>query len=136
MPGVAYTIPAGDHLDVEVATSSLMHATGRTPAVVDVAVRGEVPVLVTSEHEDGGDAAPDAPGRAGVAPKGPPADRPGRDGGGEAPRGQEPRADAPRGYDDARVLAAASDRQLPATGGGAALLGLAALAGAGALRRR
>ncbi|MFA9432649.1 alpha/beta hydrolase family protein [Egicoccus sp. AB-alg2] len=44
MPGLAYTLPGGDHLDVEVSTASLMHATGRTPALVDVAVEAAVPV--------------------------------------------------------------------------------------------
>lgn len=44
MPGLAYTLPAGDHLDLEVSTASVMHATGRTPARIDVAVEGSVPV--------------------------------------------------------------------------------------------
>ncbi|HSK25023.1 MAG TPA: CocE/NonD family hydrolase [Egicoccus sp.] len=43
MAGIAYTIPPGDHLDVEVATNSLMHATGRTPAMIDVVADGLVP---------------------------------------------------------------------------------------------
>jgi ABC-2 type transport system ATP-binding protein len=115
MPGMAYTVPEGDHLDLEIATSSLMHATGRTPAIVDVVVSGVVPVLTTPADEQG---RPSSPGRSGDAPKGPPADRPGGDA-------------------DSRVLgAAAGGGQLPATGGGAALLGLAAIAGATALRRR
>jgi ABC-2 type transport system ATP-binding protein len=78
MPGIAYSLPAGHHLDVEVATNSLMHATGRTPAIVDVEVRGDVPVLLAPE-DDAGDppGSGGTPGRSGDAPKGPPADRPG-----------------------------------------------------------
>lgn len=44
MPGLAYTIPDGDHLDLQVATHSLMHASGRVPALVDIDVTAIVPV--------------------------------------------------------------------------------------------
>ncbi|GAA4847002.1 CocE/NonD family hydrolase [Saccharopolyspora rosea] len=44
MPGLAYTLPPGHHLDLQVATSSLMHAGARTPSTVDVAARVDVPV--------------------------------------------------------------------------------------------
>jgi ABC-2 type transport system ATP-binding protein len=110
MPGIAYSIPEGDHLDLEVSTASLLHSTGRTPALVDVAVRGEVPVVGAGDAPQPSPGRPESPGRSGDAPKGPPEDR---------------------------VLGAGGERgQLPATGGGAALLGLVALAGASALRRR
>ncbi|MGK2947812.1 MAG: CocE/NonD family hydrolase, partial [Acidimicrobiales bacterium] len=36
MPGVAYTLPTGHHLDLQVSTASLMHANARLPAQVDV----------------------------------------------------------------------------------------------------
>lgn len=63
MPGLAYTLPAGHHLDLEVSTASLLHATGRTPALVAVTVSGTLPVA------DGVAAPPVAPG----ADAGPPA---------------------------------------------------------------
>lgn len=44
LSAVAYTLPAGHHLDVQVATTSLMHATARTPARVEVGVTVAVPV--------------------------------------------------------------------------------------------
>lgn len=43
MSGVAYTIPAGDHLDVQIATNSLMHLNARGPASVDVLATVSVP---------------------------------------------------------------------------------------------
>lgn len=43
MPGLAYTLPDGHHLDLQVATTSLMHTTARTPAEVDVEVQVRVP---------------------------------------------------------------------------------------------
>lgn len=43
MSGVAYTIPAGDHLDVQIATNSLMHINARGPASVDVLASVSVP---------------------------------------------------------------------------------------------
>jgi hypothetical protein len=52
MPGLAYTIPEGDHLDLEVATHSLMHATGRVPALIDVAVEATVPTLGAAARPD------------------------------------------------------------------------------------
>jgi ABC-2 type transport system ATP-binding protein len=120
MPGMAYTLPAGDHLDVEVATASLMHATGRTPAVVDVQLHGEVPVHTASPSAPARPGKPASPGRPDQPPAGPPSDPPGRGAGGE----------------DAQVLAAtATGGELPATGGGFALLGLLTLASAGAVRR-
>lgn len=53
MPGLAYTLPEGHHLDVQVATTSLMHATGRVPAVIDVSLRGKLPAVGTAEVPDG-----------------------------------------------------------------------------------
>lgn len=44
MPGIAYTLPAGHHLDLQVSTASLMHSNARTPATVDVAATVSVPV--------------------------------------------------------------------------------------------
>lgn len=44
MPGIAYTLPEGHHLDLQVSTTSLMHTTARTPATVDTTVRVNVPV--------------------------------------------------------------------------------------------
>lgn len=44
MPGIAYTLPAGHHLDLQVSTASLMHSNARTPATVDVAATVAVPV--------------------------------------------------------------------------------------------
>lgn len=58
MPGLAYTIPAGDHLDLEVSTASIMHATGRTPALIDVAVSGSVPVSTAGAASPASDARP------------------------------------------------------------------------------
>jgi len=43
MSGIAYTLPAGHHLDLQVSTSSLMHAGARTPAQVHVEVDVDVP---------------------------------------------------------------------------------------------
>jgi ABC-2 type transport system ATP-binding protein len=44
MSGIAYTLPAGHHLDLQVSTTSVMHATARTPAQVEVGVEVSVPV--------------------------------------------------------------------------------------------
>jgi ABC-2 type transport system ATP-binding protein len=44
MSGIAYTLPQGHHLDLQVSTTSVMHAAARTPAVVDVAVEAAIPV--------------------------------------------------------------------------------------------
>jgi ABC-2 type transport system ATP-binding protein len=44
MPGVAYTLPAGHHLDLQVTTASLMHSNARTPSTVDVTATVSVPV--------------------------------------------------------------------------------------------
>ncbi len=46
MSGVAYSLPEGDHLDLQVSTASLMHGNARTPAQVDVAVEASVPADV------------------------------------------------------------------------------------------
>lgn len=55
MPGVAYTIPEGDHLDVQISTASLGHATGRVPALVDVFADVAVPTLpLDADPGDGG----------------------------------------------------------------------------------
>lgn len=44
MSGVAYTLPAGHHLDLQVSTTSLMHPGARIPAQVHVAAEVRVPV--------------------------------------------------------------------------------------------
>ena len=44
MSGLAYTVPDGHHLDLQVATTSVMHATARTPAEADVDVDVSVPI--------------------------------------------------------------------------------------------
>lgn len=44
LSGIAYTLPEGHHLDLQVSTTSLMHAAARTPATADVEVRVAVPV--------------------------------------------------------------------------------------------
>lgn len=71
MPGAAYTIPEGDHLDVEISTMSTMNATGRTPAIIDVELLAEVP-LVGEVAEDPGPAeeeeAPALPVTGGALP--------------------------------------------------------------------
>lgn len=98
MPGLAYTIPEGDHLDVQVSTASLAHATGRVPAAVDVDLDASVPVVdgdVPQQPPD--DDGP--PRRPSSEQPGPPDDRPGG-GEGRSPgppeqRPQEPPADRP-----------------------------------------
>lgn len=76
MPGLAYTLPQGDHLDLQLSTASLMHATGRLPALVDASVEAAIPVA----DADGGDTGR-VPGDGSDHPPaerpGPPADRPG-----------------------------------------------------------
>lgn len=44
MSGIAYTLPEGHHLDLQVSTTSVMHATARTVSSVQVQVDVEVPV--------------------------------------------------------------------------------------------
>lgn len=44
MSGIAYTLPEGHHLDLQVSTTSVMHATARTVSQVDVRVQVDVPV--------------------------------------------------------------------------------------------
>lgn len=44
LSGIAYTLPRGHHLDLQVATTSVMHATARTPAQADLDVQVAVPV--------------------------------------------------------------------------------------------
>jgi ABC-2 type transport system ATP-binding protein len=58
MPGIAYTLPDGDHLDLEVSTVSLMHGNARTPSAADVLAAVSVPTGIT------GDAPSDATGPA------------------------------------------------------------------------
>jgi ABC-2 type transport system ATP-binding protein len=143
MPGLAYTLPDGDHLDVQLATSSLMHATGRVPARLDVAMDVTVPAAGRTRP-----LAPDVPAHDPVEA---PADDdpvPGADDGGtgtEAPEapptdGDGATADAPPvATPPSPPVASASAHptgaMLPATGGG---LGLAvgALLAANALRPR
>lgn len=67
MPGVAYTLSEGHHLDVEVSTASLMHANARTPAQVEVEAAVAVPADVATapapdpSTPDDDAPAPDAP---------------------------------------------------------------------------
>ncbi len=86
MPGLAYTIPEGDHLDLQISTASLVHATGRFPAIVDAAVDATVPVVGTAEEPTDRE----RPGPPQERP-GPPEERPGppqdRPGAGEARTG-------------------------------------------------
>ncbi len=157
MSGVAYTIPEGDHLDLQISTASLMHATGRTPALIDVAATGSIPATSVpsglggdrdddpgepgdpDDRDDGGDAGPGD------------ADDPVEPGGsGDAPGGSRDAAGTPeppvasRAHDDgssdpsADPVAAAqpSGADLPITGGDATALALLALGGSMALRRR
>jgi ABC-2 type transport system ATP-binding protein len=112
MPGLAYTLPEGDHLDVQVVTNSLMHATGRFPALIDVQAVGTVPVAgVATESDDEESAGPGRGRGPGDTPHGP----------GRGGRGPEVRpASAP----------------LPVTGGAGLGVAVAALLAAAALRRR
>lgn len=72
MPGLAYTLPDGDHLDLEVSTASLMHATGRTPALIDVAVAGSVPIAgAAAPLEPPAPEPPDHPPPPGASAPGP-----------------------------------------------------------------
>lgn len=120
MPGLAYTIPEGDHLDVQVATNSLMHATGRVPALIDVRLDGSLPAV----------------GSAGPPEEGPdPVDEP--DGPGDGADGDD--ADPDAGVDGgstpgAAPVASPAATPLPVTGGTGAGLALLALLGAAALR--
>jgi ABC-2 type transport system ATP-binding protein len=94
MPGLAYTIPEGDHLDLQISTASLVHATGRLPALVDVAVQAAIPAVGLDtggpiEDEPGGPPEGRPGGPPEDRPGGPPVDRPGgphadRPGGGAA----------------------------------------------------
>lgn len=115
MPGVAYTLPAGDHLDVQVATHSLMHSSGRVPALVDVAVSGRVPAS--------GPAAP-----ATAPSTGAPEDEPERD-------GQPEEVADGTDVDELADGATPASAPLPVTGG-SLVGGLALLAAAGVVRRR
>lgn len=69
MPGIAYTLAAGHHLDLQVSTASLMHSNARTPATVDVTATVAVPVQAVDRA-----AAPTAP--AAPSPAAPPATLP------------------------------------------------------------
>jgi ABC-2 type transport system ATP-binding protein len=114
MPGLAYTIPEGDHLDVQVATNSLMHATGRVPAIVDVTLEGSLPAVGAAGRPTGDEA--DADGAED--------DSGGGDGGGDGDG-------APA---DAAPVAPTASGPLPVTGGAGSGLALLALLGGVALR--
>jgi ABC-2 type transport system ATP-binding protein len=45
MPGIAYTLPAGDHLDLQVSTASSAYLNARVPALVDVTATVQVPTV-------------------------------------------------------------------------------------------
>lgn len=47
MPGLAYTLAPGHHLDLQVSTASLMHGNARLPATADVLATATVPVEQT-----------------------------------------------------------------------------------------
>ncbi len=69
MPGVAYTLAPGHHLDLQVSTASLMHSNARLPAQVDVAVAASVPVSAPlTAPAPTPPVAPPAPGTPGPAP--------------------------------------------------------------------
>jgi ABC-2 type transport system ATP-binding protein len=110
MPGLAYTIPEGDHLDVQVATHSLMHATGRVPATIDVEVAGALPVVGTAGQPEGTTTDDDA------------------DDGGDDTAEDDGAAPAPDGSPPAPA-----DTPLPVTGGAGSGLALLALLAAGLL---
>ena len=81
MPGVAYTLPAGHHLDLQVSTASLMHSNARTPSTVDVRASVAVPVEpVARPAAPAGPVQPSEP-----AAGGPPATLPVTGPGGTAP---------------------------------------------------
>lgn len=65
--GVAYTLPEGHHLDLQVSTTSVMHANSRTPAEVHLSIDAEIPVLAAAH---GGPKAGGPPDRAAAAPAG------------------------------------------------------------------
>ncbi len=113
MAGLAYTLPEGHHLDLQLSTASLMHSNARTPAQVDVEVDVRVPAdrpATVADPPPAGDPDPVDP-----APS----------------TGQEPSPAAP-------VVATAPDTAtLPATGGGVpGLVALGMLALATLHRRR
>jgi ABC-2 type transport system ATP-binding protein len=142
MPGLAYTIPEGDHLDLQISTASLVHATGRLPALVDVAVEAAIPAVGL----DAGDPIDDGPGgppegRPGGPPEqrpgGPPEDRPGAPehraaGTDRGPAGQVPADGASQAGPAA--TAAAADSPIPGGAGVLALL-VGALVAVGAGQR-
>jgi ABC-2 type transport system ATP-binding protein len=68
MPGVAYTLPAGHHLDLQVSTASLMHSNAQTPSTADVTAMVSVPVQPVDRP--GGPATSTAP--AAPSPAAPP----------------------------------------------------------------
>jgi ABC-2 type transport system ATP-binding protein len=142
MPGLAYTIPEGDHLDLQISTASLVHATGRLPALVDVALEAAVPAVGL----DAGDPIDDGPGgppegRPGGPPEqrpgGPPEDHPGAPehraaGTDRVPAGQVPASGgSPAGP---AATAAAADSPIPGGAGVLALL-VGALMAVGAGQR-
>lgn len=108
MSGVAYTLPEGHHLDLEVSTSSAMHRPTTTPSVSNVDWDLRIPLVAGSlDTVCGAEVIPSAQG-PGVDPVIPP--------------GQP---------DDG------SSGEMPATGGGLALVAVLAIAvAAGGLRRR
>lgn len=60
MPGVAYTLAPGHHLDLQVSTASVMHASARLPATADVTATATVAVSASLTAESpGAGATPD-----------------------------------------------------------------------------
>jgi ABC-2 type transport system ATP-binding protein len=153
MPGLAYTLPGGDHLDVQLATGSLMHATGRVPARLDVELDVAVPASGRTRPLEPGVPEPDPaeldPAEldpAELDPVGTVLDEGPAPGGSDdttgdtAPTVDDVTEDAvPAAAPAAAPVAAATTRptgaMLPATGGGLGLAAAALLA-ANALRPR
>ncbi|HEX2029653.1 MAG TPA: CocE/NonD family hydrolase [Nitriliruptorales bacterium] len=108
MPGIAYTLAQGHHLDLQVATTSTMHAGARHTGQLQVAVDVEVPSVGT---------VPAPPSQPAPFPAVVPAD-----------------AGSARAAPAASAAPPAS--LLPATGGAGALLALTTLTVVAALRRR
>lgn len=108
MPGIAYTLPRGHHLDLQVSTTSAMHAVARHAGRLQVSVDVEIPSVP---------ATPATAAPATAAPAAAPAD-----------------AGAARAVPAASAAAPASP-VLPTTGGAGGLLALTALTVVAALRR-
>jgi ABC-2 type transport system ATP-binding protein len=120
MPGLAYTVPPGHHLDLQVSTASVMSATGRTPGFVDVGVTATIPLAGPAPSTD----PPPPPTNPPPPTDPPPTDPPPTDPPPTDPPPTDPPAAAPAASPTGRAT-------LPATGGSSpiwAALGLVAAA--------